>query len=76
MPPGRELSEISELLPYAVVLGGHQRWLDAIVAADDDTDEDRYDLGWYHGPDGWHLRDLPGSLKNFITTVSGELFSR
>ena len=76
MPPGRELSEISELLPYAVVLGGHQRWLDAIVAADDDTDEDRYDLGWYHGPAGWHLRDLPASLKNFITTVSGELFSR
>ena len=76
MPPGRELSEISELLPYAVVLGGHQRWLDAIVAADDDADEDRYDLGWYHGPAGWHLRDLPASLKNFITTVSGELFSR
>jgi hypothetical protein len=76
MPPGRELSEISELLPYAVVLGGHQRWLDAIVAADDDSDEDRYDLGWYHGPTGWHLRDLPASLKNFITTVSGQLFSR
>ncbi len=76
MPPGRELSEISELLPYAVVLGGHQRWLDAIVAADDDPDEDRYDLGWYHGPAGWHLSDLPASLKNFITTVSGQLFSR
>ncbi|HEY5980835.1 MAG TPA: hypothetical protein VIT41_14510 [Microlunatus sp.] len=76
MPPGRELSEISELLPYAVVLGGHQRWLDAIVASDDDAEEDRYDLGWYHGPQGWHLRDLPASLKNFITTVSGELFSR
>ena len=76
MPPGRELSEISELLPYAVVLGGHQRWLDAMVASDDDADEDRYDLGWYHGPAGWHLRDLPASLKNFITTVSGQLFSR
>lgn len=76
MPPGRELSEISELLPYAVVLGGHQRWLDAIVASDDDEEEDRYDLGWYEGPEGWHLRDLPYSLKNFITTVSGELFSR
>ena len=76
MPPGRELSEISELLPYAVVLGGHQRWLDAIVTADDDEDEDRYDLGWYHGPEGWHLHHLPDSLKNFITTVSGQLFSR
>ena len=73
---GRELSELSELLPYAVVLGGHQRWLDAIVAADDDPDEDRFDLGWYHGPEGWHLHHLPDSLKNFITTVSGELFSR
>lgn len=76
MPPGRELSEISELLPYAVVLGGHHRWLDAIVAADDDADEDRYDLGWYHGPEGWHLHHLPDSLKNLITTVSGNLFSR
>lgn len=76
LPPGRELSEISELLPYAVVLGGHQRWLDAIVAADDDPDEDRFELGWYHGPEGWHLHHLPDSLKNFITTVSGELFSR
>ncbi|MFT4164761.1 MAG: DUF2207 domain-containing protein [Microlunatus sp.] len=76
LPPGRELSEISELLPYAVVLGGHQRWLDAIVAADDDLDEDRFELGWYHGPEGWHLHHLPDSLKNFITTVSGELFSR
>lgn len=76
LPPGRELSEISELLPYAVVLGGHQRWLDAIVATDDDQDEDRFDLGWYNGPEGWHLHHLPDSLKNFITTVSGELFSR
>ena len=76
LPPGRELNEISELLPYAVVLGGHQRWLDALVAADDDPDEDRFDLGWYHGPEGWHLHHLPDSLKNFITTVSGQLFSR
>jgi len=76
LPPGRELSEISELLPYAVVLGGHQRWLDAIVASDEDEHEDCFDLGWYHGPEGWHLQHLPDSLKNFITTVSGELFSR
>ena len=76
LPPGRELSEISELLPYAVVLGGQQRWLDAIVASDDDEHEDRFDLGWYHGPEGWHLHHLPDSLKNFITTVSGELFAR
>lgn len=76
MPPGRELQEISEVLPYAVVLGGTDRWLDAIVEADNDIDPDATDLSWYHAPQGWHLRDLPDSLRNFITTVSGHLFSR
>ena len=61
MPPGPELSEISELLPYAVGARRSPAGLDAIVAADDDGDEDRYDLGWYHGPEGWHLHDLPAS---------------
>ena len=76
MPPGRELTELSEVLPYAVVLGGSDRWLDAIVAADDDVDADSTDLSWYHGPQDWHLRDLPDSLRNFLTTVSGTLFTR
>ncbi|WP_344801953.1 DUF2207 family protein [Microlunatus ginsengisoli] len=76
MPPGAELREISEVLPYAVVLGGADRWLDALVAADDDADADSTDLTWYHGPADWHLRDLPDSLRNFITTVSGLLFAR
>ncbi len=76
MPPGRELSELSEVLPYAVVLGGSDRWLDAIVAADLDTDPDPDALPWYHGPPHWHLRDLPDSLRNFLTTVSGTLFTR
>jgi hypothetical protein len=76
MPPGGELREISELLPYAVVLGGADRWLDAIVAADADDHADETDLPWYHGPANWHLRDLPDSLRNFITTVSGSLFTR
>ncbi len=35
MPRGRELQEISRLLGYTVVLGGKERWLDAMVAADD-----------------------------------------
>lgn len=74
--PGTELREISELLPYAIVLGGTDRWLDALVATDADLDPDSHDLHWYHGPDNWHLRDLPDSLKNFTTTVSGSLFSR
>jgi len=76
MPKGRELEELSELLPYAIVLGGVDRWLDAIVAADGDDDPDSTDLDWYHGPDDWHLQDLPDSLRNFVTTVSGSMFSR
>ncbi|WP_152366045.1 DUF2207 domain-containing protein [Microlunatus speluncae] len=76
MPAGQELRELSEVLPYAVVLGGAERWLDAIVASDADEDPDSTDLSWYHGPDNWHLRDLPDSLRNFIGTVAGNLFTR
>jgi hypothetical protein len=73
---GDELKEISEVLPYAIVLGGVDRWLDAIVASDVDEHPDSYDLAWYHGPENWHLSDLPDSLSNFVTTVEGSLFSR
>ncbi len=76
MPVGQEAREMSEVLPYAVVLGGSDRWLQAIVASDTDEHADSQDLHWYHGPDNWHLRDVPDSLRNFITTVSGSLFSR
>ncbi len=76
MAPGTELREISEVLPYAIVLGGSDRWLDALVDSDDDALPDSSDLSWYHGPENWHLRDLPDSMKNFVTTVSGSLFSR
>jgi len=76
MPPGNELKEISEVLPYTIVLGGVDRWLDAIVATDVDEQPDSYDLSWYHGPENWHLSDLPHSIKNFVTIVSGSLFSR
>jgi hypothetical protein len=76
MPAGSELREISEVLPYAIVLGGSDRWLDAMVASDADELPDSDDLSWYHGPENWHLRDLPDSMRNFVTTVSGSLFSR
>jgi Predicted membrane protein (DUF2207) C-terminal domain len=76
MPPGSELREISEVLPYAIVLGGSDRWLDAMVASDADEHPDSDDLSWYRGPENWHLRDLPDSIRNFVTTVSGSLFSR
>ena len=73
---GREFAEISRILPYAVVLGGWDRWVQALAAADDDPDPDPTDLPWYHAPEGWHLRDLPHSLDSFITVVTGRLFAR
>lgn len=76
MPPGRELMELSEVLPYAVVLGGQERWIDAIVAADDDEEADSEDLSWFHGPENWHLRHLPESLKGFLTATKASLFDR
>lgn len=77
MPPGREYEELSELIPYAVVLGGRDRWLEALAAADDDIGTpDPEDLSWYHAPDTWHLQDLPVSMGAFITTVQGRLFGR
>lgn len=76
MPKGRELVEISRLLPYTVVLGGRQRWVEAMAAADDDDLPDPTELNWYHAPETWHLKDLPASITQFINTVQGELFSR
>lgn len=76
MPKGRELHELSEVLPYSVVLGGYERWLQALVDADTDPDADSTDLHWYHAPADWHLSDLPPSLDRLITTMQGRLFSR
>lgn len=77
MPSGREIEEISRLLPYAVVLGGKDRWLRAMVEADDCAETpDPYAVDWYHAPETWHLQDLPASLTQFINTVQGELFGR
>lgn len=76
MPRGREMAEISKLLPYAVVLGGRQRWVEAMVAADDEDIPDDIELGWYRAPEGWTLPQLPASLTQFIHVVQGVLFSR
>jgi len=76
MPKGREYEELSQVLPYAIVLGGRERWLNALVAADDDETADSTDLDWYHAPEDWHLKDLPNSLNSFVTHVQGLLFSR
>jgi hypothetical protein len=63
-------------LPYSIVLGGWDRWLDALVAADAAEVVDATELDWYHGPDGWELQDLPACLGAFITVVTGRLFAR
>ncbi|MEL4505399.1 DUF2207 domain-containing protein [Luteococcus sp. H138] len=76
LPAGEEYRELSRILPYAVVLGGRERWVKALVEADDDDDADGTDLDWYHAPGDWHLRDLPDSLNAFIVTVQGQLFGR
>ncbi len=65
----------SRALPYAVVLGGSDRWIDALVATDDDADEDE-GFAWYRGPRGWHLQNLPDSLRNLTTNLTGALFAR
>lgn len=76
MPVGREIAEISKLLPYAVVLGGKDRWIAAMVQADPDETPDPDAIAWYRAPETWHLQDLPASLTQFITTVQGELYGR
>jgi len=76
LPAGRGLAQLSSILPYAIVIGGKDRWLQAVAAADDDAEDDSTDLDWYHGPAGWQLKDLGASLANFVTTVQGTLFSR
>jgi hypothetical protein len=76
LPPGQEYQEASEILPYAIVLGGWDRWLEALVAADVDEEADAEDLDWYHAHDNWYLQELPVSLDAFITVVTGRLFTR
>lgn len=71
-----ELGELSKVLAYAVVLGGSRRWVDAMVAVDDDPDPDPDDIPWYRAPADWHLRDLPACLDGFITALQGRLTRR
>lgn len=76
VPAGKEIPEISKVLPYTIVLGSRKRWLEALVASDADTTPDPDAISWYHAPQTWHLQALPNSLTQFINTVQGELFSR
>ncbi len=77
LPRGKEYETISRILPYAVVLGGWERWLQVLVASDDDEGvADPTDLSWYHAPDDWHLQQLPASLDAFVNAARGRLFAR
>ena len=77
VPAENAYDEISRILPYAVVLGGWRRWLEALVNADNDPNvPDPEDLHWYHAPTNWSLSDLPSGLKAFVVTVQGELYGR
>jgi hypothetical protein len=75
LPTDQHAELCSRALPYAVVLGGSERWIDALVATDDDQDEDE-GFHWYRGPRGWHLQYLPDSLRNLTTNLTGALFTR
>ncbi|MDX6261821.1 MAG: hypothetical protein QOH84_3509 [Kribbellaceae bacterium] len=75
LPSDQHAELCSRALPYAVVLGGSERWIDALVATDVDDDEDE-GFHWYRGPRGWHLQYLPDSLRNLTTNLTGALFTR
>jgi hypothetical protein len=75
LPRDRHEELCSRALPYAVVLGGAERWIDALVATDTDDLPDE-GFAWYRGPENWHLQDLPDSLKNLTISLTGALFSR
>ena len=70
------IEQLSRVVPYAVVLGGTRRWLDALETACSADVPDAEELYWYHAPESWTLSDLPASLDRFVTTVQGKLFSR
>ena len=77
LPKANTYEEISRVLPYAVVLGGLDRWLQALADADDDPGvPDPDDLSWYRAPQDWQLSDLPFSIESFITTMQGTLYTR
>ena len=77
IPKQTAYAEISKILPYAVVLGGRSRWVQALADADDDPEvPDPDDLTWYHAPANWNLSDLPHSLDGFITNMCGRLLGR
>ena len=72
LPQSHRLEFASRCLPYAAVLGLTEKWALEIAATDDDDDPDA-GIGWYSGPDDWHLSDIGESLSNFVTSFGGSL---
>jgi hypothetical protein len=72
LPQSHRLEFASRCLPYAAVLGLTEKWALEIAATDDDDDPDA-GIGWYTGPENWHLTDIGESLSNFITAFGGTL---
>lgn len=75
LPEHKRLEFASRCLPYATVLGLTEKWALEIAATDDDETPDE-GIGWYNGPDNWHLSNIGESLSNFVTAVNGSLSSR
>jgi hypothetical protein len=72
LPQSHRLEFASRCLPYAAVLGLTEKWAAEIAATDDDDDPDA-GIGWYSGPENWHLSDIGESLSNFVTSFGGSL---
>jgi hypothetical protein len=72
LPEHHRLEFASRCLPYAAVLGLTDKWALEIANTDDDDDPDA-GIGWYSGPENWHLSDIGQSLSNFVTALSGSL---
>ena len=72
LPQSHRLEFASRCLPYAAVLGLTEKWALEIAATDDDDDPDE-GIGWYSGPENWHLADIGESLSNFVTAFGGSL---
>src|SRR6266536_1292648 len=74
LPTDQHSELCARALPYAVVLGGSDRWIDALVATDVTPGQADEGFTWYRGPRGWHLQYLPDSLRNLTTNLTGALF--
>lgn len=72
LPQSHRLEFASRCLPYAAVLGLTEKWALEIAATDDDDDPDA-GIGWYSGPENWHLSDIGESLSNFVIAFGGTL---